>query len=223
MKKSMIALMLALVMLLAGCAVHATGMDGSSFTDVQEDAFYFDAVNWAVENDITQGMGGGLFQPDGICNRAQAVTFLWRLEGKPVCSGESAFSDVQNGSWYADAVAWAVSRNITNGMGGDIFAPNSTCNRAQIVTFLWRYAGMPDANGDNPFNDVPDGKWYAEAVAWAVEKGITKGLTETTFGPDEPCNRSQIVTFLHRYAISVAEPPAPEPSVPDWEMGDEDL
>ena len=223
MKKNVISLLLALALMFMGCAVHATGTDGNSFADVPKGAFYYDAVNWAVENDITQGMGGGLFQPGGVCNRAQAVTFLWRLEGKPSASGESTFSDVQNGSWYADAVAWAVGRNITNGMGGGIFKPSGTCNRAQIVTFLWRYAGMPDANGDNPFTDVPDGEWYAEAVAWAVEEGITNGLTETTFGPHASCNRAQIVTFLYRYAMSTNEPPVTEPSEPGWDMGDEEL
>lgn len=233
MNKRLTVLLAALIFLLTviilmpmGTAVSATQTD--SFTDVPADAFYYDAVNWAVEQNITQGMGAGQFRPGATCNRAQVVTFLWRLDGKPATAGENIFTDVEIDSWYDDAVMWAVEQNITNGIGGSLFQPDGTCNRAQIVTFLWRYAGKPSANAENPFTDVEEGSWYADAVAWAVENGITTGLSQTSFGPNEPCNRAQVVTFLYRYAVEAAEPPATEPPVteptePDWGIGDVEL
>ena len=143
MNKRLTVLLTALIFLLTmiilmpmGNAVSATQTD--SFTDVPADAFYYDAVNWAVEQNITQGMGAGQFQPNATCNRAQVVTFLWRLAGKPAAAGENIFADVETGSWYADAVLWAVDQKITDGMSAGLFQPDGTCNRAQIVTFLYR-------------------------------------------------------------------------------------
>ena len=235
MKKRMTALLLALVMLMAGCTVFADetqhqpqkqatakpagtvneGATSEGFTDVPEDSFYFEAVNWAVEEKITEGLTNTTFGPDAQCNRAQVVTFLWRLDGKPAASGENVFTDVEAGSWYEDAVLWAVENQVTNGMGEGIFMPTGICNRAQIVSFLWKYAGKPASDAEMPFTDVEEGSWYAEAVAWAVEKGITSGLTETTFGPSEPCNRAQIVTFLYRYDDKIQEQPdVTEPTEP---------
>lgn len=189
--------------------------EGGAFSDVAASDYYFDAVNWAVENQITQGMGNGLFMPADTCTRAQVVTFLWRLDGETAAaSGENSFSDVETGSWYADAVLWAVERKVTDGMGNGIFLPDGTCTRAQIVTFLWKYAGKPAVTGgaDNPFADVDEDDWYADAVLWAVDQGITTGLTERSFGPEEPCTRAQIVTFLHRYDNAKAEePPVTDP------------
>ncbi|MBR2421187.1 MAG: S-layer homology domain-containing protein [Oscillospiraceae bacterium] len=211
MKKRMMAMLMALMLLLphAG-AVTAAQVD--SFPDVPKSAYYYDAVEWALENNITQGMGDGQFQPNSICNRAQVVTFLWRLDGKPAVSGKNTFTDVQKGSWYADPVLWAMKEKVTDGMGEGLFEPYGTCNRAQIVTFLWKYAGKPKANVKAPFTDVRAGSWYAEAVAWAVEEGITVGMSKTTFGPEQPCNRAQVVTFLYRYATD-----------PEWGMGGEDF
>lgn len=182
---------------------------GSTFDDVAQDAYYFDAVNWAVEQEITQGMGDGLFVPDATCTRAQVVTFLWRLAGTPTPQPPKfMFTDVAVGSWYDEAVLWAVENKVTDGMGEGIFLPDGTCTRSQIVTFLWKYAGKPSADAQNPFSDVAEDAWYAEAVLWAVDRGITTGLSETTFGPDAPCTRGQIVTFLYRYAGIEDEQPA---------------
>lgn len=196
---------------------------GSSFADVAEGTFYFDAVNWAVAQGITTGVSETAFGPTQLCNRAQVVTFLWRLDGKPApASRDNSFTDVDVNNWYADAVLWALEKEITTGTGDGRFLPNGTCNRAQIVTFLWRYAGKPtvEDSADNPFADVDDNSWYADAVLWAVDQGITTGLTKTTFGPDEPCNRAQVVTFLYRYINAVqsdpdeTEPTEPNPSEP---------
>ena len=213
MKKRMTALLLSLMLLLSAvCTVSAAQTTG--FTDVPEGAYYYDAVNWAVENDITQGVGDGQFQPSVICKRAQVVTFLWRLAGKPVAGGKSAFTDVPEDAYYNDAVNWAVKKDITQGTGDGQFQPDGTCSRAQIGTFLWRYAGEPASNAKTPFTDVPEGAWYADAVAWAVEQGITTGKTNTTFEPTEPCNRAQVVTFLYRYAN--IEPPVDDPNMGEW-------
>lgn len=196
MKKKLTAMLLALVMLLSATA----SVSAAGFADVPEDAFYYDAVNWAVEEGITNGLTETAFGPGEKCNRAQVVTFLWRLDGMPAASGENTFSDVADGSWYADAVLWAVEQKVTDGMGVGIFQPDGTCSRAQIVTFLWKYAGRPASDAENPFTDVPEEGWYAEAVKWAVEMDITTGISATEFCPDQPCNRAQIVTFLYRYA-----------------------
>ena len=219
MKKRIITILLALTMLMTMiCA--AVVAEGNAFADVPEKAFFYEAVNWAQEEGITQGMHDGLFHPDELCNRAQVVTFLWRLEGRPTVSGRNHFIDVEQGSWYADAVQWAVVQKITQGMGENTFQPNTICNRGQIVTFLWRYAGKPTSDSENPFADVSEDAFYYEAVKWAVENGITNGLTDTTFGPDVPCNRAQVVTFLYRYAMQANEPPVTEPTEPDWGMGE---
>ena len=169
------------------------------FSDVGEDDWFAPAVDWAADNNITGGVGSGLFAPNGICTRGQIVTFLWRAAGSPEPAGESGFADVAADAYYAKAVAWAVERGITGGIGNGLFAPDMVCTRAQIVTFLWRAAGMPaPQSGVNPFSDVPADAWYAQAVLWAVEKGITTGVGNGLFGPQVPCTRAQVVTFLYR-------------------------
>ncbi len=169
------------------------------FSDVGEDDWFAPAVDWAADNNITGGVGNGLFAPNGICTRGQIVTFLWRAAGSPEPAGESGFADVAADAYYAKAVAWAVERGITGGIGNGLFAPDMVCTRAQIVTFLWRAAGMPaPQSGVNPFSDVPADAWYAQAVLWAVEKGITTGVGNGLFGPQVPCTRAQVVTFLYR-------------------------
>lgn len=190
-----------------------SNVEDGTFADVAKDAYYFEPVNWAVEREITQGMGDGLFMPDATCTRAQVVTFLWRLDGMPTPQPPKfMFTDVAVGSWYDEAVLWAVENQVTDGMGDGIFLPDGTCTRSQIVTFLWKYAGKPVADAQNPFADVAEDAWYADAVVWAVDQGITTGLTETSFGPEAPCTRAQIVTFLYRYADSdIEEPPVDEP------------
>ena len=166
---------------------------------MDEDDFFAPAVEWAADNGITGGIGNGLFGPDRVCTRGQIVTFLWRAAGSPESRGVSGFADVAEDAYYAQAVAWAVEKGITGGIGNGLFAPDAVCTRAQIVTFLWRAAGMPaPQSGVNPFTDVPADAWYTQAVLWAVEKGITTGMGGGLFGPDVPCTRAQIVTFLYR-------------------------
>ena len=169
------------------------------FVDVATGSYYEDAVDWAVENGITQGTDDTHFSPDGICTRAQAVTFLWRAAGSPEPKTNTMpFTDVNAGSYYYDAVLWAVENGITKGTSDTTFSPNMTCSRAQIVAFLWRSEKSPAAGTANPFADVKSTAYYADAVLWAVREDITKGTTNTTFSPDADCTRAQIVTFLWR-------------------------
>ena len=169
------------------------------FVDVATGSYYDDAVDWAVENGITQGTDDTHFSPDGICTRAQAVTFLWRAAGSPKPETRAMpFTDVPVGSYYYDAVLWAVENGITKGTSDTTFSPNMTCSRAQIVAFLWRSEKSPAAGTANPFADVKSTAYYADAVLWAVKENITKGTTSTTFSPNADCTRAQIVTFLWR-------------------------
>ena len=169
------------------------------FVDVPEGSYYEEAVAWAVENGITQGTDDTHFSPDGICTRAQAVTFLWRTAGSPASKTSAMpFTDVPVGSYYYDAVLWAVENGITKGTSETRFSPDDTCTRAQIVAFLWRSEKSPAAGTANPFADVKSTAYYAGAVLWAVKEDITKGSTNTTFSPDADCTRAQIVTFLWR-------------------------
>ena len=172
---------------------------GTSFTDVPAGAYYEEAVGWAVEKGITKGTSDSTFTPDGVCTRAQAVTFLWRAAGSPAAkAGSLPFADVKAGSYYDDAVRWAVENGVTVGTSATTFSPNATCSRAQIVTFLWRAQKSPAAGSANPFDDVASSAYYADAVQWAVQKDITKGTGATAFSPDANCIRAQIVTFLYR-------------------------
>lgn len=169
------------------------------FVDVATGSYYEDAVDWAVENGITKGTDDTHFSPDGICTRAQAVTFLWRTAGSPKPETRAMpFTDVPVGSYYYDAVLWAVENGITKGTSDTTFSPNMTCSRAQIVAFLWRSEKSPAAGAANPFADVKSTAYYADAVLWAVKENITKGTTSTTFSPNADCTRAQIVTFLWR-------------------------
>ena len=169
------------------------------FVDVPEGSYYEEAVNWAVEKGITTGTDATHFSPDGICTRAQAVTFLWRAAGSPAAkSAVMPFADVKAGSYYYDAVLWAVENGITKGTSETMFSPDATCSRAQIVTFLWRSQKSPAAGTANPFTDVKASAYYADAVLWAVKEDVTKGTTNTTFSPDANCTRAQIVTFIWR-------------------------
>ena len=171
----------------------------SSFVDVPSGSYYEDAVDWAVANGITTGTDAAHFSPDGICTRAQAVTFLWRTAGRPAPESRTMpFTDVPADSYYYDAVLWAVENGITKGTSSTTFSPDDTCTRAQIVTFLWRSEQSPAAGSSNPFTDVSADAYYADAVLWAVKEAITTGTTRTTFSPDAECTRAQIVTFLWR-------------------------
>ena len=168
------------------------------FVDVADDAYYFDAVLWAAENGITGGVDDTHFAPNVTCTRAQAVTFLWRAAGSPAPkSSEMPFEDVAAGSYY-DAVLWAVENGITKGTSDTTFSPNADCTRAQAMAFIWRSQKSAAADGVNPFTDVAADAYYAGAVQWAVENGVTNGTSDTTFSPNTNCTRAQIVTFLFR-------------------------
>ena len=169
------------------------------FIDVPAGSYYEDAVIWAVDKGITTGTSATTFNPNGICTRAQAVTFLWRAAGSPAAkSAVMPFTDVKAGSYYYDAVLWAVEQGITKGTSDTMFSPDATCTRAQIVTFLWRSQKSPAAGTANPFADVAADTYYIDAVLWAVKHNITVGTTVSIFSPDEECTRAQIVTFLYR-------------------------
>ncbi len=175
------------------------GEKTNPFTDVAEDVFYTDAVLWAVENGITSGATETTFDPEGDCTRAQVVTFLWRAAGCPAPqSDEMPFTDVPAESYYYDAVLWAIENGITAGVSETEFGPDAVCSRAQIVTFIWRFAKSPAAEGTHPFTDVADNTYYADAVLWAVQEGVTAGTSDSTFSPENDCSRAQIVTFLWR-------------------------
>lgn len=169
----------------------------SPFADVATDAYYYDAVKWAVEKGVTNGVSETLFGPDQACTRAQIVTFLWRAAGSPEPKSGSSFADVAADAYYAKAVAWAVENGITKGTSETTFHPDETCTRAQGVTFLYRALGKLAA-AQAGFTDVAADSYYADAVNWAAENGVTKGISETLFGPDGSCTRAQIVTFLYR-------------------------
>lgn len=185
-------------------AVKATFMDDNtmmnSFVDVSVDAYYYDAVLWAAENGITSGTTAITFSPDNLCTRAQMATFLWRAAGSPDPVGSSnPFVDVAADAYYAKAVQWAYEKGITGGTSAETFSPDQTCTRAQMATFLWRNAGSPAAlNTSNPFADVPVNVYYATAVQWAYDNGITSGTNATAFSPNASCTRAQMVTFLYR-------------------------
>ena len=169
----------------------------SPFADVATDAYYYDAVKWAVNKGVTNGVSETLFGPDQACTRAQIVTFLWRAAGSPEPKSGSSFTDVAADAYYAKAVAWAVENGITKGTSETTFHPDETCTRAQGVTFLYRALGKLAA-AQAGFTDVAADSYYADAVNWAAENGVTKGISETLFGPDGSCTRAQIVTFLYR-------------------------
>lgn len=181
--------------------VKATFQEDNSvlnvFYDVPNDAYYFEAVKWAVGKGITNGVSENLFGPDRDCTRAQIVTFLWRAAGSPVVNYVMDLTDVPADAYYAEAVRWALSEGITTGTSAGKFSPDAACTRAQAVTFLARALDGRTEGAAN-FQDVPAGSYYAEAVAWALETGVTNGISETLFGPDQACTRGQIVTFLFR-------------------------
>lgn len=179
-------------------AVFAKKVETSPFVDVSADAYYNQAVRWAQEKGITDGISSNLFGPKQPCTRSQIVTFLWRAAGSPEPKGTAAgMADVVPGSYYAKAVAWAVENGITSGTAEGTFSPDATCTRAQAVTFLAR-AQNAKATGKTAFSDVPADSYFADAVAWAQANGVTTGTSETTFSPDNDCTRAQIVTFLYR-------------------------
>ena len=178
-------------------AVFAKIAQTNPFTDVYASDYYYDAVLWAVENGVTNGMTATTFNPNVTVSRAQMVTFLWRAHGSPKVTAENPFTDVNANEYYYDAVLWAVANGVTNGTSPTTFSPNAAVTRSQAVTFQWRAAGSPAASGSS-FADVAAGTWYTDAVTWAVANGITNGTSATTFSPDTAVSRAQAVTFLYR-------------------------
>ena len=179
------------------------------FTDVPIGAYYEEAVSWAVENEITNGTALGRFSPNNTCTRGQVVTFLHRAMGAPAAEqARIPFTDLKAGAFYENAVAWAVKNRITSGVTETSFGPEGTSTRGQVVTFLWRVSGCPEpAAQEKTFTDVTPGAFYEKAVAWAVENDITKGMTDTSFAPDNTCTRGQIVTFLYRAQLPTCPSP----------------
>ena len=169
------------------------------FEDIDDQAYYFAPVIWAVNAGITSGIDETHFGPALVCNRAQVVTFLWRAAGKPEpVTADNHFMDVPAGCFYEKAVLWAFENGITRGTDASHFSPDLSCNRAQVVTFLHRFRGCPEPTVTAVFPDVAEGSFYHRAVLWAAERGITVGMDGGLFRPELACNRAQIVTFLYR-------------------------
>lgn len=168
------------------------------FVDVKTGDYFYDAVLWAVEKGITNGTSAETFSPEDPCTRAQIVTFLWRAAGSPVVNYAMDLSDVAGDAYYAEAVRWALSEGITTGTSDHTFSPDAVCTREQAVTFLWRAAGSPAVSGESAFEDVGADAYYARAVAWAAQNGVTNGISQALFGTGNDCTRAQIVTFLYR-------------------------
>ena len=209
MKKRLFSILLVLALLcslLPQAAFSARAEGAPVFEDVPEDAYYKDAVDWAIEKGITSGTSPTTFSPKKICTRGEIMTFLWAAAGHPTVEVENPFEDVKEGKFYYNAVLWAYATEITSGTTPTTFSPKKECTRAEAVTFLWIYASRPIVEIENPFEDVSESKYYYHAVLWAYANGITSGTSETTFGPKEPCTRAHIITFLYK-ALAEAETP----------------
>ncbi len=225
MKRRVMALFLVLTMLVS-MAPAAFATD-TGFTDVPADAWYSEAVAWAVENGITGGIGDGLFGPDNTCTRGQVVTFLWAAAGKPVLeNADNPFVDVSASDWYYTAVMWAVANNVTGGTSANTFSPEAPCTRAQVVTFLYAAEGKPAVgNAANSFLDVAVNDWFYAPVMWAVANDITGGIGNGLFGPDNACTRGQIALFLYKAdqvesGTETTPTPKPTAAVADYAVCD---
>ena len=176
-------------------------MLGNPFVDVTEGDYFYAPIMWALKNNITKGMDATHIGPSGLCTRAQTVTLLWRAAGSPEpTTTANRFVDIAEGIYYEKAVLWAYEKGITKGVDDTHFGPDVECTRAQIVTFLYRAAGYPEVQdrSDPVFTDLDYEAYYMDAILWALENNITKGVSATAFGVNEPCSRSQLVTFLYR-------------------------
>ena len=182
-------------------AAFVKKVETSPFSDVSTSAYYYEAVKWAQEKGITGGIGNGLFGPNQPCTRAQIVTFLWRAAGSPVVNYAMNMSDVPEGSYYAEAVRWALSEGITTGTTENTFSPDSECTRAQAVAFLFRYAASEAVTLQelvSGFSDADSVPGYAlPAMNWALAEEIVQG-NGSKLMPNDSCTRAQIVTFLFR-------------------------
>lgn len=174
--------------------------DENPFNDVNKTDYYYEAMKWAVKKNITSGTGEKTFSPAASCNRAETATFLWRAAGSPEPkTAINQFVDVKEGAYYYKAVLWAIENKITYGTSQKEFSPDNKCNRAEIATFLYRFAKSPEVKGSNPFRDVNASDYYKDAVIWAASKGISNGTSPNEFSPNAACTRGQMVTFLYRY------------------------
>ena len=216
MKKTLAAFFLALALLTGGAA---------AFSDVDEGLYYAAPIAWAVERGITTGTSEDTFSPDALCTQGQILTFLWRAAGSPQAE---ALEAVSLNPAFAQAVAWAAKQGILDSAdvsasgGAVLFNPSAPCTRGAAMRFLWRYAGSPEASAPGDFTDVAPNAPYAQAVAWAVERGITSGTSEATFSPGETCTRGQIATFLYRCLNEGGEKAAlPEEVIPQAPAGPE--
>lgn len=199
--------LLAAVLLLGALTFGASAENALRFDDVQDPTrFYYDPVYWASRRGVAAGVSADSFAPDALCTRAEIVTFLWRTVGSPETGdGGTGFSDVRSGAYYEKAVRWAVKTGVTSGTEAGKFSPDEVCTRAQAVTFLHRAAGKPKAKGTGAaFKDVRPGSYYSDAVLWAAERTVARGVSSTRFCPNEVCTRAQVVTFLWRAADDVA-------------------
>ena len=193
-------LLVLLTLVLVVCLLTGTVFAAGTFTDVPGDAYYAQSVNWAVDKGITKGTSDTTFSPNDSCTRAQMITFLWRYAGAPKATGSNPFQDVANDAYYRDAVLWAYDKGITAGTDATHFSPDGTVKRAEAVTFLWRAAGSPPTGSTGNFSDVAPDQYFTDAVAWGRDKGVVMGTSDTTFSPNDPCTRAQIVTFLYRFS-----------------------
>lgn len=178
----------------------ASSEEAPLFEDVPDNAYYKDAVLWAIDNNVTAGTGNRRFSPDSECNRAQVVTFLWRANGSPKPkSSTNPFVDIKTNDYYYDAVLWAIEKGITVGTSKNTFSPNAPCTRGQIVTFLWRSEGSPKTTlNKNPFADIAKDEFLCQPVLWAYENEITSGTSKTTFSSNVTCTRAQTITFIYK-------------------------
>ncbi|MBQ9045777.1 MAG: S-layer homology domain-containing protein [Oscillospiraceae bacterium] len=190
---------LLLALCLACSLLVPTAAAAGRFSDVPGSAYYADAVEWAVGKEITSGTSARTFSPNNTCTRAEMVTFLYRLSGSHSVDTKNPFRDVSSSAYYYDAVLWASTMGITTGVTATEFAPDATVTRAQAVTMLYRYGGTPPTNGTSSFRDVPASAYYKDATVWGKEIGVVAGTSKTTFSPNDPCTRAQIITFLYRF------------------------
>lgn len=167
------------------------------FVDVPANAYYAEAVIWAVYNNVTSGTDWMHFSPKNVCTREQVISFLYAACGKPAHhQTRNPFSDVNPSKYYYNAVLWAYERGITRGVGDGKFGVGQTCTREQAITFIWKALGWTAEGAENPFTDVKPGKYYYDAVLWAYEYGVTSGVGGGKFGVGKTCTRAEIVSFL---------------------------
>ena len=166
-----------------------------NFADVAETAYYAEPVKWAVTNNITAGTSATTFSPNRTCTRAQILTFLWKTVGCPEPAIGNPFGDITSANYYYKPALWAYENGMVS---GNLFAATTPCTRGDSMTYIWKAAGKPVAGNENKFVDVVNGTECADAVAWALEKGITAGTSATTFGTTNTCTRAQIMTFLFK-------------------------